>query len=116
MISKGKYEIPKDNLAVLSIYSVHRDERYYPDPEKFDPDRFLPENSKNRPAYAFIPFAGGRRSCLGQRYAHIEEKIVLANIMRKFEITSFQTTEELNPLAEIICRPLNPGLMKLKIR
>jgi cytochrome P450 len=83
---------------------VHRDEKYYPDPEKLIPERFLLENSKDRHAYAYIPFSAGRRNCVGQRFAIIEEKVLLASILRKFELKSSKTLDELEPVAELILR------------
>lgn len=59
----GGYKILKDGSSIIFAYMIHRDEKYYPNPEKFDPDRFLPENSKDRHPYAYIPFSAGRRNC-----------------------------------------------------
>ena len=106
----------KGTTANILTYMIHRDEKYYPEPEKFDPDRFLQENSKDRHPYAFIPFSAGRRNCIGQRFALMEEKVMLAAILRKFEIKSLKTTEELQPRTELILRPESGIPVELKLR
>lgn len=59
--------IPKNTVTLIHILEINRDPKYYSDPEKFDPDRFLPENVAQRNPFAFIPFSAGSRNCIGNR-------------------------------------------------
>lgn len=79
-----EYRIPAGTRVVYSIYLTHRDERYWPAPHVFDPDRFAPEKAGQRPAYAFVPFGAGPRNCLGAAFAQVEAKVALARLLQRF--------------------------------
>ncbi|XP_044004041.1 cytochrome P450 4C1-like [Aphidius gifuensis] len=85
----GKYTVPAGCNLTLHINQIHMDPNLWPNPTKFDPDRFLPENSINRNPYAYIPFSAGPRNCIGQKYAQLEAKMVLTEILRKWKVTRF---------------------------
>ncbi|OWF49810.1 cytochrome P450 4V2-like isoform X1 [Mizuhopecten yessoensis] len=110
-----QYTLKKDTTAVIVPVALHLDERYFPDPYKFDPDRFLPENA-NRHPYSYIPFSAGPRNCIGQRFALMEEKVMLSSMLRKFDIISTQRREDLSPIGELILRPQFGVDVKLKSR
>ncbi|XP_053486697.1 cytochrome P450 4V2 [Ictalurus furcatus] len=99
------FKVPEGVNAVIIPYALHRDPRFFPEPEEFRPERFLPENSTGRHPYAYIPFSAGARNCIGQRFAMMEEKVVLATVLRHFEVQACQSREELRPLGELILRP-----------
>lgn len=61
----GGYVIPASTTVNLYVYVIHRDPRYYSNPEVFNPDRFLPENIRDKHHYVYIPFSAGPRNCIG---------------------------------------------------
>jgi cytochrome P450 len=82
----GKYYVPAKSIILLSQYVMHHDERYYPEPEKFDPERWTPEQRAGRPKYAYFPFGGGPRMCVGEQFAWMEGILLIATIAQKWKL------------------------------
>ncbi|GMT24228.1 hypothetical protein PFISCL1PPCAC_15525, partial [Pristionchus fissidentatus] len=96
--------VPAGTHILVNIHLTHRDPSHWDDPEVFRPERFLPENS-TRHAYSFVPFSAGSRNCIGQRFALMEQKTILAWILRNFRIRSTEKRFEIRTKMELIMRP-----------
>lgn len=107
---------PKGSGCNIHIYDIHRDPIVFPDPEKFDPDRFLPENCAGRSNFAFIAFSAGMRNCIGQRFAMLELKMVLLKIIRNFKILPVTRREDVVLIADLVLRAKGPIEMKFNLR
>lgn len=83
----GGYDIPKGSTVYVSLYATHRLAWLWPEPARFDPERFAPDNAAARPRFAFIPFAAGPRNCIGASTAVVELKLVVAMIAQRFELS-----------------------------
>ena len=78
------YAVPKDTVLLLPPFFVQRDARWWPDPRRFDPDRWTPEQEAERPKYAYFPFGGGPRLCIGESFAWMEGELLLATIAQRW--------------------------------
>ncbi|KAJ8915093.1 hypothetical protein NQ315_014348 [Exocentrus adspersus] len=100
------HTIPKSTNILIFIYDLHRSPDFWPNPLKFDPNRFLPENIAKRHPYAFLPFSAGSRNCIGQKYGFLEVKAALCSILRKFRLEPVDTPESVKYKSDIVLRPL----------
>ncbi|XP_055926068.1 cytochrome P450 4V2-like isoform X2 [Argiope bruennichi] len=110
------YTIPKGANCVLFTYFLHRDPEIFPDPEKFDPDRFLPENKINIPEYGFIPFSVGPRSCIGFKFAEMEVKVIIIQILRNFTIKSLDQRDKIKLILTPTLHPHIPIRIRIRHR
>lgn len=118
-----KYTIPDSNITlnvgekiIIPTYSLHRDPKYYSDPEIFNPERFTEENISSRPHGTFLPFGDGPRICIGLRFAMMEAKTGLAEILSRFEVLPCKETQtpiKIRPRS-ILLTPNDPIRLLLK--
>ncbi|XP_013185828.2 cytochrome P450 4g15 [Amyelois transitella] len=101
--SSGK-KVPAGTTVIIATIKLHRRPDIYPNPDKFDPDNFLPERSANRHYYAFVPFSAGPRSCVGRKYAMLKLKIILSTILRNFRVHSDLKESDFQLQADIILK------------
>ncbi len=102
----GEYLLPAGTTVMMSQWVMHRNEEFWSDPLRFDPERFRPEAKAGRPKFAYFPFGGGARQCIGEAFAWMEGALLLATLLQKyrFRLMPGQTFE---PQSLITLRPRN---------
>ena len=93
----GGYDVPKGSLISVNIYALHRDPRFFDDPERFDPDRFSGGWEERIPRYAYLPFGGGPRVCIGNGFAMMEARLILATLAQRCQL-SLEPGQEVVPI------------------
>lgn len=98
-IAGQDYKVPNSDLTIekgtpviISMIGMHYDPEYFPDPEKFDPERFSEENKKNRPAYVYFPFGEGPHVCIGLRLGLLQSKLGLIHLLKQYEYSPSEKT------------------------
>lgn len=113
----GGVEFPAGVSVYIPSFVVHRNPEFWPEPEKFDPDRFLPNEVSKRPAFSHMPFGLGPKQCIGIRLAQLELKMALVEILQRVKfVRGVDSTERLEFRAATILQPRDPVLVKVVAR
>ncbi|XP_012523593.1 cytochrome P450 9e2 [Monomorium pharaonis] len=86
--------VEPNSVLIFPVYSLHHDPKYFPNPDKFDPKRFSEENKHNITPYTYLPFGHGPRKCIGNRFALMETKILIAHLLQRFTLKTSEKTIE----------------------
>ncbi len=111
----GGYRIPPKSQVVMSQFATHRHPRFWERPDDFDPERFSPERAAARPRFAYFPFGGGPRMCIGADFAMIEAQLALASIAQRYR-PRLVPGHNVEPQALVTLRPRHGMLMHLQAR
>jgi cytochrome P450 len=109
------YRIPAGANIVMSQWIMHRNPRFFSEPEKFDPDRWGSSTCQNLPRFAYFPFGGGPRQCIGASFATTEAVLILATIARRYQLVSVDKMPVL-PVPSLTLRPKDPIHMRIEAR
>jgi cytochrome P450 len=111
----GPYTVPAGAHVFFSQYIMSRTPEYFPDPLRFDPDRFTPEAKAARPKFTYFPFGGGSRQCIGESFAWMEGVLSIATIAQRWRMSYLDPNPPV-PQAKITLRPRDPLRMQLIAR
>ncbi|NP_001165985.1 cytochrome P450 4AB4 precursor [Nasonia vitripennis] len=106
------YLIPSGAIMHVHIYDLHRDANFWPEPEKYDPERFSPDSIRNRHPFSYIPFSAGPRNCIGQRFAMMELKASIAHLLHHFILEPIDYAHEVPIRSDLVIRPARPIRIK----
>jgi len=110
----GGWTVPAGSIVRILSYVVHHDPRWFPQPERFDPDRFAPERAATIPPCAYLPFGAGPRVCIGNTFAMMELVLLTAMLLQQFEVSLPPDQAEPKLDVQMSLRPV--GGMRLNLR
>ena len=111
-VAFGDHVVPEGSEVLVGVYAIHHDDRFWDDPDAFDPSRWV---DRDRSADAYLPFGAGPRRCLGATFARVEARVVLATLLRRFRFESTDPGElELSP--QMTTQPAGPVPMRVRRR
>jgi cytochrome P450 len=114
-VTLSGYDIDAGTTLMLPQWGVHRSERFYDDPETFDPERWAPERAGDRPRFAYFPFGGGPRHCIGKHLAMLEARLIVATTAKEFRL-EFRGETPLELLPSLTVHPRQEMRMEVKER
>jgi cytochrome P450 len=100
----GGHRIPKGSSVIIPVHGIHHDARFWPDPERYDPERFMPGQGRGRHRSAYLPFGGGRRICIGSSFALMETTLITAMLSQRF-VFDLVPGHPVEPEATLTLRP-----------
>ncbi|KAK0071058.1 hypothetical protein PV325_013592 [Microctonus aethiopoides] len=109
-----EYTLPKGATVIITPFLAHRLEEYWDKPNSFIPERFLPENSKDRHPFAFIPFSGGPRSCPGSKFGMACLKIMIVHFIRKYQLSTTMEFDKIKLKTHISVRSIDGYKVSMK--
>jgi cytochrome P450 len=111
----GGYAVPRGMTVMMSQWILHRDPRYFDDPLRFDPSRWEGDLARRLPRFAYFPFGGGPRQCIGSTFSMIEAVLILAAVVRRFRLEP-SGPEPVAPRPSITLRPEGPVRLRVQAR
>ncbi|XP_047388809.1 cytochrome P450 3A9-like [Sciurus carolinensis] len=106
--------IPKGTVVAVPIYSLHQNPKYWPEPEKFSPERFSKKNKDSINPYVYMPFGNGPRNCIGMRFALMNMKLALIRVLQNFSFHPCKETQiPLKLSRKILLQPEKPIVLKV---
>jgi cytochrome P450 len=100
----GDLAIPRGSTVIVFVYGAHHAQRYWQDPESFDPERFSKPNEKLHTPFTYLPFGGGPRGCIGGNYAMLQILMILTSLLRKYDL-QLSPDQTIEPRPMVILRP-----------
>lgn len=110
------FRVKKGDVVMPFFHGLHRHPDFWDEPERFDPSRFTPERSQGRHLWAYLPFSGGQRRCIGDQFSLVESTVLLAQLLRRFELQIEPGQDRVKQVAVVTVRPDRPVHVTLRAR